>query len=33
MFYVAVQHGLKYRQHSFAIKGVLLLCSNLEYTF
>jgi len=28
--YVALQHGLKYRQLSFAIKGFLLLCSNLE---
>jgi len=31
--YVAVQHGLKYRQLVFAGKGFLLLCSNLEPVF
>jgi len=33
VIHVAVQHGLKYRQLSFAIKGFLLLCSNLEAAF
>ncbi|MDP9882064.1 hypothetical protein J2W25_006403 [Variovorax boronicumulans] len=31
--YVAVQHGLKYRQLNAAIKWFLLLCSNLEAAF